>query len=445
MPDSRHDTPARGTRILNRPAEEREFLIWLRMVEKRAILPLKWAIFATALVFWVLSHRNSLPPPVDVYTLFVLYLMFTIGQSYFFWFSRVSLSQVQSFSIVSYCVDVLFVTVLVYFDASKYVTLAGPVTDFYIFYFLLILRGFPLFRTPRENLMANVGIGTIFIISILWQDTTPFTYSSQNNMIRIIFIWLVILMSWFIVEIINRQKDEIMRARENLILSENMTVLGELAAGVAHEINNPIGIITAYAEYLKKNCAPGDPHFEDFDTIHKEARRCENIVAELLSYARPAASSKLPTDLRKLNDEVLEFLFRRTAREEVQITKEYAENVPMLTIDANQIKQALMNIYLNARQAMTTPGGQLKITIKADLEKNMVRQKIEDNGCGISPEELKRVFDPFFTTRPKGTGLGLAITKRILESHGGVVMMESQPGKGTSVEVAIPYDQTVYA
>lgn len=433
------------TQASERSSEEREFLVWLRTVEKRAILPLKWSIFGTALIFWVLSHYpNYWPLPVDVFTLFLLYLMFNVGESYFFWLSRVSLSQVKSSCVVSYIVDVAFVTLLVYLDTRRYPASSGPATDFYLFFFLLILRGFALFRQPRTNLAANAILGVIFVLTLLWQETSLFTYSSRNNMIRVVFIWLVILMSWFIVEIINRQKEEIMKGRMSLLRSENMAMVGELAAGVAHEINNPIGIISAYAEFLKKNAQPDDPRVEDFTIIHKEARRCQNIVAEMLNYARPAKRLTTPTDLRAINDEVLEFLFRRQGTPEIQIEKDYASTLPIVMLDHSQFKQALLNVYLNARQSMKE-GGTISVRIYGDPERNMVRQYVEDTGKGIEPEQLKKVFDPFFTTRHGGTGLGLSITKRIIENHGGHISVRSTKGKGTRVKISLPYDITSMA
>lgn len=421
-------------------AEEREFLIWLRRVQKAAIVPLKWAILGTAVVFWSFSHPTQWPPPVDVFALFTIYLMCNLGESYFFWFSRVNLPQVHPFCIVSYCIDLVFVTLLTYFDSGKYRSPGNPSTDFYVFFFLLILRGFALFRAPRVNLLANTLIGLIFLASIFWQDASIFSYPPQSSMIRVIFVWLVILMSWFIVEIINRQKEEIMRGRENLIRSENMAVLGEIAAGVAHEINNPIGIISAYAEFLKKNAAPDDPRRDDFQAIYAEARRCENIVSELLDYARPSPGSKSPVDLRVLNDEVLDFLFRRPKGPEIKVERNYPGRFPLISIDSNQMKQALLNVFLNARESMAENGGALRVSLEADMERNVLRERIEDTGCGISEENLRKVFDPFFTTRRKGTGLGLPITRRIVEENGGRIKLSSIEGHGTTVEIVLPFE-----
>jgi signal transduction histidine kinase len=391
----------------------------------------------------MLSHQNYLPPPVSVFALFTIYFMFNLGETYFLLLSSVTLAQTRVLCIISYCVDVLFVTVLIYLDARMYPAPDTAATDFYIFYFLLILRGFALFRTTRANLTANAAIGAIFILTLVWQDSAV-SLANWSSLFRVIFIWLVISMSWFIVEVINRQKEEILRTRERLVQSENMAALGELAAGVAHEINNPIGIISAYAEFLKKNAPPEDPRREDFDTIHKEAQRCEQIVAELLNYARPQTRGVAPTNLVQLNDEVLDFLLRRATpagEANLQVVKNYAPSVPPLMLDGNQIKQALLNLYLNARHA-TAAGGTITVSIQPELERSRVVMRVQDTGTGIDPEHIKRIFDPFFTTRAKGTGLGLSITRRIIEAHGGTIEIQSAPGKGTTVELTFPTDAT---
>lgn len=420
--------------------EERDFLVRLRSIERRAILPLKWALFAVSLAFWFLSHPNHRPPPVEVFALFTVYFMFTLGEMYFLLLSSVTLSQTRILCIVSYLVDVLFVTLLIYFDAQRFPS-PDFSSDFYVFYFLLILRGFALFRTARANLAANALIGAIFILSLVWQDSELTGYPTRGNLVRVVFIWLVITMSWFIVEVINRQKEEISRTRERLVQSENMAILGELAAGVAHEINNPIGIISAYAEFLIRNAPPGDPRVEDFRAIHKEARRCERIVAQLLDYAKPGASEIVPTDLAALNDEVLGFIFRpgRDTAPSIIIEKNYAKDLPAVQLNADQMKQALLNVYLNAQQSMQE-GGRLVTTLQYDAETNQVRLQVQDSGPGISADNLKRVFDPFFTTRARGTGLGLSIARRMVESYGGTIELRSEKEKGTTVDIILPLE-----
>lgn len=425
------------------PQQEREFLRGLRWIEKRAILPLKWASLVIAVAFWILSRPGNWAPAVEVFALFTFYFMYNAGESYLFWFSRVSVHQVWAVCFVSYLVDLVFVTLLVYFDAHRYPAPDGPATDFYVFYFLMILRGVALFRTPRGNLAANALVGAAYAISLLWQDPTPEWYTAQNNVIRAVFIGLVIMMAWFIVSIINQQKEELMRAREDLVRSENLAALGELAAGVAHEINNPIGIISAYAEFLDKNARKDDPRREDYQTIYKEARRCERIVGELLNYARPTAPGRSSVDLTVLTDEVLTFVSHRPGAESVQVVRDYPEQVPTLLLEPGVMKQALLNIVLNAYQAMEKKGGVLRISFRVEPMWGRVRLRIEDTGRGISQEQLKRVFDPFFTTRHGGTGLGLAITRRIVEAQGGRIEINSVPGEGTTVDLIFPLDPTV--
>lgn len=424
--------------------EERDFRIWLRNVERRAILPLKWAIFITAALFWMLSHRHVGPPPVDVFALFTAYFMFNLGATYFLVLNRVTLSQIRIMSVFSYYVDVLFVTLLVYLEARFYPAIDATATDFYIYYFLLVLRGFALFRTAWANLLANIAIACIFVLSLFWQDADFLSYSSRNSLIRLVFIWLVILMSWFIVQVLNRQKTELLRTREKLVQSENLALIGELAAGVAHEINNPISIISTYSDFLIRNSDSDDPRRQDFEAIHTEANRCEAIVKELLNYARPSSHDIVPIDIGRLNDEVIEFATKRGgAHTKVPvINREYEPRLPMPLVDVGHLKQALLNIYLNAFQALEGhPNPEVTCHISSDPANAYLVIAVADNGPGISRDDLRRIFDPFFTTRARGTGLGLSITRRLVEAGGGEIIVKSKKGSGTTVEIHLPLDE----
>ncbi len=423
--------------------EERDFRVWLRGVEKRAIMPLKWGIFFTAVLFWGLSHRSTGPPPVNVFALFTSYFMFNLGETYFLLLNRVTLGQIRIMSVFSYYVDVLFVTMLIYLESQLYPATDSTATDFYIYYFLLILRGFAVFRTASANLLANAVIAAVFVLSLFWQDVDLLSYSSRNNLFRAVFIWLVILMSWFIVQVINRQKMELIRTREKLVQSENLALVGELAAGVAHEINNPIGIISTYSDFLMRNADPDDERKKDFEVIHAEANRCEAIVKELLNYARPSAHDIVPVDIGKLNDEVLDFAAKRgnVHRKIPAITKDYEARLPMPLVDVGHLKQALLNIYLNAIQALEgVAQPSLICHIGKDIARDYVVIKVTDNGPGINKDDLRRIFDPFFTTRARGTGLGLSITRRLVEAGGGEIVVKSKKGRGTTVEIHLPVD-----
>lgn len=415
--------------------EEREYLLWLKHVEGRAILLLKWIMLIVTLVIWLWSTGFA-APATEIFMLFFLYAMFNVAQTYFFHFSRVQLNQIKGFCYASYFVDVLFVTALVYFDTSHYVGRTMQ-SDFYILYFLLILRGFALFRTARENLLMNLLICVLFILSVRLQERSVNLLGS-GMALKFALIWMVILMSWFIVEIINKQKAELLKARERLIRSEQMATLGELAAGVAHEINNPIGIISAYSEYLLKNAGKKNPLSEDYEIIHKEAMRCERIVSDLLNFATPSVKEIAECDIRQLNDEVVKFLFHEKEDGRIQVEKHYASNIPMVLADPVQLKQALLNIYLNARQAIEGEG-MIDVTIEpSSKDENSVWLAIGDTGKGIDEDDLERVFEPFFTRKKGGTGLGLTITQRIIEAHQGRIVIKRRKPRGTLVEILLP-------
>lgn len=423
--------------------EERDFRISLRTIERRAILPLKWTIFLTAVVFWGLSHPYAWPPPVSLFTLFTAAFMFNVGASYFLLLNRVTLRQIRAMSVISYYADVLFVTLLIYLESTLYPAPEAGSTDFYIYYFILVLRSFALFRTAWGNLAANAVVALIFIWSLFWQNADLLSYAARNNLVRVVFIWIIILMSWYIVQIINRQKAELLRTREKLVQSENLALVGELAAGVAHEINNPIGIISTYSDFLARSAAPDDERQKDYKVIHDEARRCEAIVKELLTYARPAGRDLVPIDLPRFNDEVLSFVEKQSGQRAhpVTVSREYDSDLPWPITDPAQLKQALLNIYLNAFQALDgTEHAQIIARIFHDPRASRIVIEIQDNGPGIAPEDLRRIFDPFFTTRARGTGLGLSITRRLIEASGGEVRVQSRKSGGTTVQLSLPID-----
>jgi signal transduction histidine kinase len=416
--------------------QDREYLLWLMRIERDAIVPLKWAILLITVFFWLWINKFVLPES-HVFLLFYMYAMFTAAQTYFFHFRRVTVTQVKPFCYASYLVDILYVTLLVYFDRTR-AAAASDRFDFYILYFLLILRGFALFRTAGENILMSVVISVLFILSIRFHSPAEGPQSAQNFALKFSLIWLVILMSWFIINLINKQKSEIMKVQEKLIRSEHLATLGEIAAGVAHEINNPIGIISAYAEYLRKRTDASAELKEDLETVYKEAQRCKRTVAELLNFARPAVNDFRECDLRTLNDEVLAFVFHDTEEMKIQIAKDYDDVVPSIVADPMQIKQALLNIYLNARQAMEN-GGKIRVFVgRGEKDSQHVRVIVQDDGVGVAEEDLERVFEPFFTRKKGGTGLGLSITRRIVEAHGGEISLRPAKAGGTVVEMTFP-------
>lgn len=415
--------------------EEREYFEWLRGIEKRAIIPLKWAILVISLAIWLWSSGLVLPS-TPVFMMFFFYMIFNIAQSYFFYLNRVSPSQIKPFCYISYIVDIIFVTALIYFDAKYQRT--GFQSDFYVFYFLLILRGFGIFRSPKENIVISIVISILFVFSLHMQPSEVEVLGDRLFYFRFFMIWVVTFMAWFIVDIINRQKMELIGVRERLLKTEHLANVGELAATLAHEINNPMGIISAYSEYMMRKIPESSEQREDFEVILKEAQRCKRILKELMDYSKPTMDEINKLDLRPLNDEVITLLFNTDKEAKYTIEKNYDSNLPLMLGDGGQVKQALINIYMNARQAMPD-GGEITVTMKqaAGGDKSIIIQ-IDDNGPGIPRDLIDKVFDPFVSGRKDGTGLGLYITRQIVEAHRGKIAIEKHKDKGTRIIITFP-------
>lgn len=259
----------RGTRDF-----DREYNRWLGRMEARAVLPMKWALLGICAVYWLWAREWELPSTA-AFAVFFLYGAFTATQNYFFWRDRIAIGQVRPLVYVSYVIDLMFITAIIFLDVREPVPLAGQYpsagSEFYILYLLLILRGFALFRTPLENTIVAALISVLFLISLTWTAPDVTEIAGRTVVLRLALIWGTMILATFVVNIVSRQQEEVMKVRERLVRSEGLASLGELAAGVAHEINNPVGIIKTYAEYLKRSVPEDDPRREDFETIDRKS------------------------------------------------------------------------------------------------------------------------------------------------------------------------------
>jgi len=240
----------------------------------------------------------------------------------------------------------------------------------------------------------------------------------------------------------NRMVGIIKRNQEmesTLAQQEKMASLGVLSSGVAHEINNPLGVILGYAGYLEGKMDPADPNFRYIQDIRKESKRCKGIVQDLLSYARTPQPALEETDLNALLEQIADFAANHMDLHHVAVVRDLAPDLPRVRIDPDQMRQVAINLILNAGAAMEA-GGTITVGTSA-REKGFVDIAIRDEGAGIAPENLEKIFEPFFTTKARGTGLGLAITKRIVEQHFGRITVESAVGKGTTVTVRLPIER----
>ena len=245
------------------------------------------------------------------------------------------------------------------------------------------------------------------------------------------------------------------RMEQQLVRSDRLASLGTLVAGIAHEVNNPLGIIAGYAEALLDRAGDpalaANPAFEDFPeylrTIHREIFRCKGILQSLLEFARPSGGTFRAIDVNELLKEVLLLLKHRTARLQHRIDLRLTRELPKIQADPGSLRQVLMNLLLNAI-SFTPEGGSIAIETAAGpgparpggAGGGAIRITVRDTGVGIAPEVVGKIFDPFFTTRPvgEGTGLGLTISHRIVEEHGGSLDVESAPGAGTAFTTPLP-------
>jgi len=236
-------------------------------------------------------------------------------------------------------------------------------------------------------------------------------------------------------EIIRRNRD----IEANLAQQGKMASLGVLSSGVAHEINNPLGVILGYAGYLEGKMNEDDPNYKYIHEIKRESKRCKKIVQDLLSYARTPRPTLETTDLNDLLQQIVDFAANHTDMRNVTITTEFAVGIPKIELDGDQMRQVAINLILNAGGAMPEGG---KLSIKTEpVPDQRVRISFCDSGCGIPTESLDKIFEPFYTTKERGTGLGLAITKQIIDQHHGEILIDSVIGQGTCVTVTLPFDQ----
>jgi signal transduction histidine kinase len=227
------------------------------------------------------------------------------------------------------------------------------------------------------------------------------------------------------------------RTQRNLLLTEKMVAIGKLTAGVAHEINNPLGGLLNCIYHFKKGSQSPTKQQEYLQLMEDGIKRIQKTVTNLLEYARPPKLERAPTDLSSIVEKSLSLLDYPIRKNRIEVTKDIFNNLPPIEVDTNQMSQVFVNIFLNAIQAMEK-GGALKIKAKS-LDERII-MTISDTGKGISESALQKVFDPFFTTKGEGTGtgLGLWITQGIVERHGGTIQLSSQEGKGTTVEIQLP-------
>ena len=239
----------------------------------------------------------------------------------------------------------------------------------------------------------------------------------------------------------NSMVETLHKTEKELLHKEKLASMGQLAAGVAHEINNPLGTILLFADVMSKELPDGDPRRDDLKMISSETIRCKKIVADLLNFARQQDVLAQDTNLHDLLEQVISGVSHQESFRKVTITRSFSTDPLVIQADQAQLMQVFVNLLNNAAEAMSGCG---TITIGTRLRENAwVEVTVADTGCGIGEEHLDKLFTPFFTTKPlgKGTGLGLSIVYGIIKMHRGQIAVKSTVGQGTTFMVTVPLKQ----
>jgi PAS domain S-box-containing protein len=239
---------------------------------------------------------------------------------------------------------------------------------------------------------------------------------------------------------LRRQAQEL---EQQLIASGRLVSLGVITASMAHEFNNPLGIVMGFTQQLLSEFEPNTPNHQALKIIDEETKRCQRIIQELLQYSRPKSADLCPTDVKQAIDKTMNMVANRLYKQKIETSAMIADDLPLIPADPQQLEQVLINLFLNAIDAMPKGG---KLDVEAALKPTRentpsVVITVIDSGSGIDQEDLAKIFQPFFSAKKgKGIGLGLPISERIIKNHGGTIAVESMSGKGTTFRIYLPLE-----
>jgi len=298
-------------------------------------------------------------------------------------------------------------------------------TGFILLSTAIIAFLFGFITNPIKSLSKRMDATTIT------DDLPPLTSVRQDE------IGILQKSFYRMLERIKEDERERERTQRNLLLTEKMAAIGKLTAGVAHEINNPLGGALNCIYHFRKGSLPPERQGEYLQLMEDGIKRIQKTVTNLLEYARTPKLERTTTDLNSIIDKSLSLLDYQIRKNQIDVVREISDKLPSIEVDKNQMAQVFVNVFLNAIQAMEE-GGVLKIGARA-VDQRLILT-ISDTGKGIPEDVLLKVFDPFFTTKGegRGTGLGLWITQGVVERHSGTIQITTQEGLGTTVEVQLP-------
>jgi signal transduction histidine kinase len=299
----------------------------------------------------------------------------------------------------------------------------------------------------RGGIAASVIAGVFYIphIMMAWQSN-PAYRTAQYVEVGMFFVVAAIIGALADVERKQKQKIEETAAKlsetyarlqasiEQLRRADRLSALGELSAGLAHEIRNPLGALDGAVQILQRAELPAETRYEFAQIASSEVGRLKTLLTSFLDFARPQPPQRILIEPALLLESVARLATETAKMANVRVVIEADQGAPV-AVDTEQIKQVLLNLVLNAVQAMPH-GGQ--VLLRATQDVNSVRLEVVDEGSGIASENLERIFDPFFTTRANGTGLGLSIAHQIVHAHGGQIIVRNNPDRGATFSFVLP-------
>ena len=227
--------------------------------------------------------------------------------------------------------------------------------------------------------------------------------------------------------------------KEQIISLDRLATVGRLAAGLAHEIRNPLTTIIGFVQIVKSLSDPSK-FYAYYDVIYSELNRIKNLVTDFVAVSKPRVSSKVPVKLKEFLDEIVLIMSSQALLRGVRLVSNYSlTGSEVIFVDVNQMKQVFMNLIQNAFDAIESEDGEVVLDCNVDDKRRRVVFRITDTGCGMTKEELTRLTTPFFTTKDNGTGLGLTVSKGIIEAHGGKLRFRLKKGRGTRVDIILPF------
>ena len=239
----------------------------------------------------------------------------------------------------------------------------------------------------------------------------------------------------------NEMTRNLAEAQTQLYHSDKLASIGRLAAGVAHEINNPLTGVLTYSSFLLKRVKDDPEMKSDLEIIVRETKRCREIVKDLLDFARPISPNKKSVNIQDVIERALNIVANPLNLNHITVHKELDPSLPEINIDEGQLQQVFINLLMNASDAIGEKGGRISLSTTAVQQdgKETIQINVTDTGCGITEENLTKIFEPFYSTKDqKGTGLGLSVVWGLIDKHQGKIAVESEPGKGTTFIIRLP-------